>query len=281
MNMTLNVMYRRFDARSTARPQEDGPVARSLEDVHHRAGLAADLAACRHDLGDSTMTILRLAAVGLLALVLAACGGTTTTTAPDGGTAAPEPTAAPPESAPPVDGASPDASAIVLPSFDPSAILENLEGIDSYKISMSTDGEVGYSAVVVTKPELARDITFGAGDDAQHIVVIGDQAWMGSDGGFQPVPGEMAGGLLAAFDPILLAGGFATPGAWSGAEDLGTEERNGVQAKHFHIDSETFSGTLRRDAGRRIHRCLDRRGGWLSSSPSRSSTRTTRASSSM
>jgi hypothetical protein len=210
------------------------------------------------------MSSLRLAAVGLLALALAACGGATATTTPDTGTTAPEPTAAPPETAPPVDGASPEASAIVLPSFDPSAILENLEGIDSYKISMSTDGEVGYSAVVVTKPELARDITFGAGDDAQHIVVIGDEAWMGTNGGFQPVPGEMAGGLLAAFDPILLAGGFATPGAWSGAEDQGTEERNGVQAKHFHIDSETFSGTFAgMPAGASIDAWIAEEGGYL------------------
>jgi len=213
------------------------------------------------------MTTLRLAAVGLLALALAACGGATATTTPDGGTTAPEatdaPTAAPPETAP-VDGASPDASAIVLPSFDPSAILENLEGIDSYKISMSTDGEVGYSAVVVTKPELARDITFGAGDDAQHIVVIGDQAWMGSDGDLQPVPGEMAGGLLAAFDPILLAGAFATPGAWTGAEDQGTEERNGVQANHFHIDSGTFSGTFAgMPAGASIDAWIAEEGGYL------------------
>ncbi len=207
------------------------------------------------------MTTLRLAAVGLLTLAIAACGGATTTTTPDGGTTAP--TAAPPETAP-ADGASPDASAIVLPSFDASAILENLEGIDSYKISMSTDGEVGYSAVVVTKPELARDITFGTGDDAQRIVVIGDQAWMGSDGGFQTVPGELAGGLLSAFDPILLAGAFATPGAWTGAEDQGTEERNGAQAKHFHIDSGAFSGTFAgMPAGASIDAWIAEEGGYL------------------
>ena len=42
-------------------------------------------------------------------------------------------------------------------------------------------------------------------------------------------------------------GGFAQPGAWSGAEDQGTEDRNGVQAKHFHIDVRH----VRRDHRRR------------------------------
>lgn len=60
------------------------------------------------------------------------------------------------------------------------------------------------------------------------------------------------------------AGGFATPGAWSGAEDQGTEERNGVQAKHFQIDSETFSGTFAgMPAGASIDAWIAEEGGYL------------------
>ncbi len=183
----------------------------------------------------------------IAALTLAACGGGTATTNPDG-TAAP--TAAPtsaPDGATPAPTTAPDPNAtpvVELPSFDPSALLENLEGIDSYRVAVSTDGELGYQAAVVTKPVLARDILLGADDDAQRIVVIGDEAWSGTGDELTPMPSELATGMLAAFDPMLLFGGFAQAGAWQNANDQGVEERNGVQARHFRIDDGSFLGAV-------------------------------------
>ena len=202
------------------------------------------------------MTITRLGVLGAIALAIAACGGGATATPPDGGTTAPDATPAPTEGA-----ANPDPG---LPSFDPSAILQNLEGIDSYKIEMANNDEVGYSATVVTKPELARDIQFGAGDDAQHIVVIGDQAWTETDGTFVEMPPALASSMLMAFDPMLIAGGFAQPGAWGGATDQGSEEHNGVQAKHFHIDDASFAGAIAgMPAGASIDAWIAEDGGYL------------------
>jgi hypothetical protein len=180
----------------------------------------------------------------IAALTLAACGGGTATTNPDG---TPAPTAAPDGVTPaPTTAPDPNATtpAIDLPSFDPSALLENLEGIDSYRVTVSTDGELGYQAAVVTKPVLARDILLGADDDAQRIVVIGDEAWSGTGDELVAMPSELATGMLAAFDPMLLFGGFAQAGAWQGAADQGTEERNGVQARHFRIDDGSFLGAV-------------------------------------
>ena len=111
-----------------------------------------------------------LAGLAGLAVIVAACGGTATPDSPDG-TATPAPVAT--DVAPSVD-----ASALVLPSFDPSQILANLEGIVSSRISMSTDGEVSYRAVVVTKPERTRDIRLGPDEDDDRFLVIGDEAWM-------------------------------------------------------------------------------------------------------
>lgn len=186
-----------------------------------------------------------LVALAALSLTIAACGGTST----DEPTETPiETPAAPTEAAtaaPTTDpAASPSDPAIVLPSFDPSDILANLEGIDSYRVVVTTDGEVSYSAVVVTKPELARDIQLGDSDDDDRIVVIGDEAWMGSGDDLEPVPPAMSTAMLAAFDPFLLFAGFTQAAAWDGAEDLGTEDRNGVSARHHRIDDSTAFGSI-------------------------------------
>lgn len=209
------------------------------------------------------------AALTIIAVAVTACGGTTGTagvgtTAP-AGTTAPDATIAPATTAPTdAPDATASAPAVVLPSFDPSEILANLEGIDSYRITMSTDGTVGYSAVVVTKPVLSRDISLGEGDDAQRIVVIGDEAWMGSGDALQPMSGDVVTGMLAAFDPILLAGGFSQAGTWNGAADQGVEDKNGVQARHFQIDSSSFAGAMAQmPAGATIDAWVAEEGGYL------------------
>ena len=186
---------------------------------------------------------LAIAALSVAALTLAACGGGTSSppaSAP-AGASAPAATAAPPSTAPEVSASAP---AISLPSFDPSEILANLEGIDSYRITVTSGGQVGYQAVVVTKPVLSRDIRLGEGEDAQRVVSIGDETWMGTGDALQPAPAALAGSLLAAFDPLMMAGAFAQPGAWSGANDQGVEEKNGVQARHFRIEAGSVVGTL-------------------------------------
>jgi hypothetical protein len=190
-------------------------------------------------------TTRRAALVGALsvsALLIAACGGggTTSSAAPSASSTTAPATTAPTDQAP---SAAPS-DAIVLPSFDPSAILENLEGIDSYRITLTADGKVEYTAVVVTQPDLARDITLGSGDEAQRFVVIGDEAWMGTGDELEPVPAEMSQSLLTAFDPLLMAGGFASAGAWDGADDQGVEDKNGVRSRHFRIDAGSIVGSL-------------------------------------
>lgn len=199
------------------------------------------------------MTTQRRAGIlttGLLstAFLLAACGGGTASPAASGdGTSSQAPaTDAPPSAEPTTSTPSdaPDPSVIALPSFDLDDLLANLEGVDSYRTVMTVDGESTYEAKVVTKPVLSKDITISDGGSAQRIVVIGDEAWIGSGDDLQPAPAEMATAMLGLFDPMLMAGGFATPGAMAGAEDLGTEEKNGVQATHYRIDATSVVGTL-------------------------------------
>lgn len=187
-----------------------------------RAGLAAAL----------TLTVLALAACG---------GGTTATTTPDPA-ATPTPAAATPTPTTAAGEPTPTATpAGAIPTFDLSGLVANLEGVDSYRVAITSNGTAVYTATVVTKPVLSRDVTT---DDGTRIVVIGDEAWIGQGDVLQPAPPEMATPMLAAFDPMLLMGAFATPGALNGATEVGTEEKNGVQARHFRVDADSMVGAM-------------------------------------
>lgn len=174
------------------------------------------------------------------AILVAACGGATTSSAPtDAPSTAPE--SAAPTTAPTADAASPSASAgIALPSFDLSGMLESLEGIDSYRVAITAGGAPVYSATVVTKPVLSRDITASG----QRIVIIGEEAWIDSGDGFTVVDPSMAQAIFGLYDPAVLIGAFAQPGAMTGAGEVGSEEKNGVQARHFRVDASSMIGAI-------------------------------------
>ena len=126
-----------------------------------------------------------------------------------------------------------------IPSFDLSGLVKNLDGVDSYRVTITASGEAVYSADVVTKPVVSRDVTMS---DGTRIVVIGDEAWIGTGDKLEPAPPGMATPMLAAFDPIMLVGAFSAPGAMLGATEVGTEEKNGVQARHFTVAGDSFVG---------------------------------------
>lgn len=183
----------------------------------------------------------RSVALTIAVLALAACGGTTATATLDpASTPTPAAATAAPTTAPgdPTPTATP---AGAIPTFDLSALVDNLEGVDSYRIAITSNGTAVYSATVVTRPVLSRDVTT---EDGTRIVVIGDEAWIGQGDVLQPAPPEMATPMLAAFDPMLLMGAFATPGALTGATEVGTEEKNGVQARRFRVDADSMVGAM-------------------------------------
>ena len=175
-----------------------------------------------------------------VAALVAACGGSTgsgsATPSGPAGTAS-SATATPGASAP--AAASPDAStpAIALPSFDIGSLTQGLANVDSYRVAITLKGEEVMSGTVVTKPVLARDLTVKGGT---RVVVIGDEAWMGQGGApLTSVPGQMATALFAAFDPTLLVGAFSGPQWAQSSLAQGTEDKNGVSAKKYHLDSTT------------------------------------------
>jgi len=172
------------------------------------------------------------------ALILAACGGATSSSAPSGSAAAgaTKPAAT---NAPSTD---PLASLPIgaFPSFDLSQLATGLEKVDSYRVSFTVGGVETYKGVVVTKPVLSRDLTIGG---TTRIVVIGDEAWVGEGAApLKSVPSALATSMFAAFDPTLIIGAFAGPQWAQSSLDKGVEQKNGVNAHHYVIDSTTLVG---------------------------------------
>ena len=178
------------------------------------------------------------AALTISAVTFTACGGGATATATPTPTPATDATPAP--AATPATDAMPTPPGVgAMPSFDLSGLVKNLDGVDSYRVTITASGENVYSAVVVTKPVVSRDVTMS---DGTRIVIIGDEAWVGDADKLEPAPPEMATPMLAAFDPIMLVGAFSAPGAMMGATEVGMEEKNGVQARHFTVAGDSFVG---------------------------------------
>jgi hypothetical protein len=210
----------------------------------------------------TTRTLGRAGALLIaVAIALSACGGATTPTAAPsatGGTSAitapppPTPTAAAATPTPATTPATtPDATfalpsfslpSFALPSFDTSVLTQGLEKVDSYRITITVNGVEQYKGVVLTRPVRSRDIVVSGGT---RIVVIGDEAWVaqGTEA-FRAVPSTFATTLFAGFDITLMIGAFASPQWAQSSLDKGVEQKNGVNAHHFLIDSTTMVGGL-------------------------------------
>lgn len=185
-------------------------------------------------------------------LIAAACSGGGATSAPASSSEASTapsveaPSAAPSEAPASEAPASAEPSIGALPTFDLEALTGALPGVDSYRTSTSVGGVKQYESVVVTKPELSKDITVydDQGNVSSRYVIIGKDAWTadGPDGKFQSVPSTMASTMLMAFDPALMLGAYAKLDWANVATNQGMEDKNGVQAHHVRIDATSFLG---------------------------------------
>jgi hypothetical protein len=180
-----------------------------------------------------------------IALIVAACSGSAASGSPaasTGTSGTPLPTVNTPASAgSEATPASPGAGGGAIPSFDLSVLTHGLSDLDSYQAVITVGGTEVYRGTTVNKPAVARDLTISG----TRIVTIGNQAWVAQPGGkLTSVPETMATGLFAAYDPSLMVGAFASI-AWSqNSSDQGVEQKNGVSAHHYHVDSTTIQGSL-------------------------------------
>jgi hypothetical protein len=184
-----------------------------------------------------------LVILGTVVLVLSACGPTPSPTASVGAS----PSAS--VGVPSAESSTPPASEGALPSvpeIDLDAAAQALADVDSYRLQVQIEGRgaATVAATVVREPELAQDIEITNSQGTQHIILIGDQAWVDATGTgtFLPVPASAVQALTSAFDPVLLAGGFSQPGVLSGLETVGAEDKNGVPTTHYHLDGSSPMG---------------------------------------
>lgn len=189
---------------------------------------------------------LRLAGTAGIALLIAACSGTTATSAPTGAptsaaTAAPTDAAteAPTDAASeaPTDGASPDLGAL-------ADFAARLAALDSYTVSMTVDGPAGKTSISTTtvrSPVEASRYEIGSPDGTTiAIVKIGDDAWVSQDGAtYLKVPASTVDSMLGSVKPELLLGAFQLDAMANDTIAVGTETKNGQQATHYHIDDQT------------------------------------------
>jgi hypothetical protein len=175
-------------------------------------------------------------------LLVAACGGGAAATP-----AAPNEATPPPaqEATPTPEAAIEPTDALALPTFDIGALTGGIPGVDSYRTSFSTGGELGYESVVVTQPVLSKDITtYDNGEPSTRFIIIGDEVWQADGPGaeYQAVPSQMANAMLMMFDPALMLGAFSGANLAGVGGLVGTEDKNGVQARHVKIDQTTAAG---------------------------------------
>jgi hypothetical protein len=168
------------------------------------------------------------------AIVVSACGGSAATTAPGDAQPTPTPAEAGGEATPVIPVGA-------FPSFDISGLVAGLDNVDSYQVDVTSDGTETFSATVVTKPTLSRRVMAGG----STFIVIGSDIWVSEDGvTFEKDTSGLAGTMLQAFDPSLYVAAFASPAWTQSALAVGTEEKNGVSATHYRIDSSTLAGGL-------------------------------------
>ncbi len=182
-----------------------------------------------------------------IALAVAACSGGTSSSAPGAAGsngAAPFPSIVLPSfpdftSGLPAVASGEPTLGIAIPSFDLGQLSNGLAKVDSYQIAITVKGADFYKGTVMNKPVAAKDVTLNG---ATHIVVIGNDSWVGQAGGeLKSTPGGIVTGLFASYDPTLLVAAFSGPVWAESAANKGTEQKNGVSTTHYRIDGTTLA----------------------------------------
>jgi hypothetical protein len=199
-----------------------------------------------------------LAPLTIVAVAVAACGGSIpATTAPSlaatsaataAATAVATAAASAPASVAPSVAASVAPGATATAAAGPIDISEaaDLSGVNSYKLVVTTTGgDTAGTATFVTvrRPVLARSFEGSFGGQTTRIIVIGQDVWVDSGGGQWTknlLPLSAAESLMSAFDPAALFLGIGTWADMGGLQQVGIEERNGVQTVHYHLDATTL-----------------------------------------
>jgi hypothetical protein len=194
----------------------------------------------------------------VVALAVAACGGSSTTGAPTvPSSSAPEESQAPasePASQAGDDGAAPSAAT----GPDLSGITAALDDLSSYQFTMTMaaegtaefmtitgGGSMSIEGTIVLEPDRAVALAVTSDDGSGATVfeyrIVGDQAYTNVGGNqWIQTPASDTEMTITAFRPETMLAGYA------GIPDqapVGDEDRNGIPTTHYHTDAATGFGT--------------------------------------
>jgi hypothetical protein len=215
-----------------------------------------------------------LALVALLAIAVAACGGSASP-APTGSGS---PQTAEPTDAP-TDAPTDEPSVSLPPGLDVDDATSGLDDLDSYQLDISVAGLVpsasGASGVTLTaivdRENDATDFTMSGFEglatagDAFHVIVIGNDAWLDVGTGqfiAQPGGANSFTGLVDSLAPEDLLTTIPES-SLSSVIEVGPENKNGVATTHYRLDSSVpgFADSLGEDGTADIWIAVD--GGYL------------------
>jgi hypothetical protein len=190
---------------------------------------------------------LRLAAlVGTLALALAACGGSSPSPTAGGGesSAAESVEASTAESMAPSEAASAAASESAL---NPGAAAAGIDELSSYQldINISAGGETTAMTILkTTTPAPATHYTMSGSETMELIAIDGVGTWLSQDGTWIEPPGgaDLYLSVFNFFAPDAIVSQYRLGAFAAEFQDRGSEEHNGVAAKHLHLDASDISG---------------------------------------
>jgi hypothetical protein len=196
-----------------------------------------------------TTTTRRFAALaGTIALVLAACGGSSASpTAADGEPSAPATAdtspAAPAESA----AASEAPAASTGSALDPAAAAAGISDLDSYQVDINIkadDDSTTLTILTTNTPVTSTHYTMAGADSMEIITIEGAGSWLFQSGTWVEPPGG-ADLYLSVFNflaPDKIIAQYQLGNLAAAFHEVGSEDHNGTASKHLHLDAGDISG---------------------------------------
>lgn len=182
-------------------------------------------------------TLHRLALTGALAIMLAACGGSSASTAPAASGAA---------SAGSASQAAPSQAPAASTAAGPGDAISALSDLNSYKIKlvlaskgttsgMGALGNVTVEGTVVLKPAKASDITaMGI-----HMVEVNGKQYVDMGSGLEESTDPNSTSMVDSLSPEKLLGGMSS--YLSQMASKGDEQKNGIATAHYQADAGLLS----------------------------------------
>jgi len=192
-----------------------------------------------------TRTIRLGSLITILALGLAACGGSSPS--PSSGGEAQASSGAEESAAESMEPSAAESAAPTEPSLDVGGAAGSISSLTSYQLDVTIEaaGETQTITILATKsPVEATHYTMGGGSPLEMIVIDGQGAWL-KQGDTWTAPQGGTDLYLSVFDffaPDRIVSTYRLGLYAANFQAQGSEDRNGVSATHYHLDASGITG---------------------------------------